>query len=310
MAAGTAALLAGVLVPALGGRAVRVHDGRTQGVATALFGTWVWPFELLSLLLLVALVAAFAVSRMPVPDEQVEARMIHLGLPLALVAVLPAPASTACIARRNAVLVLIGVELILNAANLLFVTVGAVSRPTRCAAGHVLALFVITIAAAEIGVALAIVLALFRSRGQRSTSPSRAHDRPRSQLSARLVVLLPALTAVLVAGRPPPAAAVHRGLATVGAFLHPARGRRPAGRGPVGGAPADAVTDRCRPLPLGGLGRAAAPASPTRCRRSSRVAVAAWSGSRSRSFTRSVPPHDDPRAGRVRRHRLAVHSRR
>jgi NADH-quinone oxidoreductase subunit J len=72
VAAGTAALLAGVLVPALGGRAVQVRVSRTEGVATALFGTWVWPFELLSLLLLVALVAAFAVSRMPVPDEQVE----------------------------------------------------------------------------------------------------------------------------------------------------------------------------------------------------------------------------------------------
>jgi NADH-quinone oxidoreductase subunit J len=72
VAAGTTALLAGVLVPALGGRAVQVRDGRTQGIATALFGSWVWPFELLSLLLLVALVAAFAVSRMPVPDEQGE----------------------------------------------------------------------------------------------------------------------------------------------------------------------------------------------------------------------------------------------
>lgn len=70
VAAGTTALLGGVLVPALGGQAVRVHEGRTEGVATALFGSWVWPFELLSLLLLVALVAAFAVSRMPVPDER------------------------------------------------------------------------------------------------------------------------------------------------------------------------------------------------------------------------------------------------
>ena len=154
-----------MLVPALGGRAVQVRDGRTQGIATALFGSWVWPFELLSLLLLVALVAAFAVSRMPVPDEQGGGRMIHLGLPLALVAVLAGAGVYGVIARRNAVLVLIGVELLLNAANLLFVTVGAVS-PDPLRAGHVLALFVITIAAAEIGVALAIVLALFRSRGR------------------------------------------------------------------------------------------------------------------------------------------------
>jgi NADH:ubiquinone oxidoreductase subunit 6 (subunit J) len=34
-------------------------------VAGQLFGTWVWPFELLSVLLLVALVAALAVSRIP-----------------------------------------------------------------------------------------------------------------------------------------------------------------------------------------------------------------------------------------------------
>ena len=83
--AGTTALLAGVLVPALGGQAVQVHDGRTPGHRRRqLFGVWVWPFELLSLLLLVALVAAFAVSRMPAgPTEpRRDGRMIHLGLPL------------------------------------------------------------------------------------------------------------------------------------------------------------------------------------------------------------------------------------
>jgi NADH:ubiquinone oxidoreductase subunit 6 (subunit J) len=37
----------------------------SQQVAGQLFGTWVWPFELLSLLLLVAVVAALAVSRIP-----------------------------------------------------------------------------------------------------------------------------------------------------------------------------------------------------------------------------------------------------
>ena len=90
--------------------------------------------------------------------------MIHLGLPFALVAILAGAGVYGVIARRNAVLVLIGVELILNAANLLFVTVGAITDdPLRT--GHVLALFVITIAAAEIGVALAVVLALYRSRG-------------------------------------------------------------------------------------------------------------------------------------------------
>ena len=90
--------------------------------------------------------------------------MIHLELPAVLVAVLAGLGVYGVLARRNAVLVLIGVELILNAANLLLVTAG--SRPgAPLSAGPVLTLFVITIAAAEICVALAVVLVLFRTTG-------------------------------------------------------------------------------------------------------------------------------------------------
>ena len=90
--------------------------------------------------------------------------MIHLQLPAALAALLAGIGVYGVLARRNAVLVLIGVELILNAANLLLVTAG--SRPgAPFSAGPVLTLFVITIAAAEICVALAVVLVLFRTSG-------------------------------------------------------------------------------------------------------------------------------------------------
>lgn len=90
--------------------------------------------------------------------------MIHLELPAALAALLAGIGVYGVLARRNAVLVLIGVELILNAANLLLVTAG--SRPgAPFSAGPVLTLFVITIAAAEIVVALAVVLVLFRTTG-------------------------------------------------------------------------------------------------------------------------------------------------
>ena len=90
--------------------------------------------------------------------------MIHLSLPAALAAVLAGIGVYGVLARRNAVLVLIGVELILNAANLLLVTAG--SRPgAPLSAGPVLTLFVITIAAAEITVALAIILVMFRRTG-------------------------------------------------------------------------------------------------------------------------------------------------
>jgi NADH-quinone oxidoreductase subunit K len=90
--------------------------------------------------------------------------VIHLELPVLLVAVLAGAGVFGILARRNAVLVLIGVELVLNAANLLLVTAGSRSG-SPLAAGAVLTLFVITIAAAEVVVALAIVLVLFRTTG-------------------------------------------------------------------------------------------------------------------------------------------------
>ena len=90
--------------------------------------------------------------------------MMHLAGPYLLAAVLAGLGTYGVLARRNAVLVLIGVELVLNAANLLLVSVGA-NGGDRWAAGNVLTLFVITIAAAEVVVALAVVLAVFRLRG-------------------------------------------------------------------------------------------------------------------------------------------------
>jgi NADH-quinone oxidoreductase subunit K len=89
---------------------------------------------------------------------------MHLAPPLLLAALLVGTGLYGVLARRNAVLVLIGVELVLNAANLLLVTFDA-AYADRLHGGQVLALFVITVAAAEIGVALAVVLLLFRSRG-------------------------------------------------------------------------------------------------------------------------------------------------
>ena len=90
--------------------------------------------------------------------------MIHLAGPYLLAAVLAGLGTFGVLARRNAVLVLIGVELILNAATVLLVTVST-AQGDQWAAGTVLTLFVITIAAAEVCVALAVVLAVFRARG-------------------------------------------------------------------------------------------------------------------------------------------------
>jgi NADH:ubiquinone oxidoreductase subunit 6 (subunit J) len=59
----TTALLAAMLIPLVGEQPVTPGNGSTNAVATAIFGTWVWPFELLSLLLLVALIGAFAIAK-------------------------------------------------------------------------------------------------------------------------------------------------------------------------------------------------------------------------------------------------------
>jgi NADH:ubiquinone oxidoreductase subunit K len=65
------------------------------------------------------------------------------------------------LAKRNAVLVLMSIELILNAVNINLVAFGAHNGTI---AGSVFALFVIAVAAAEVGVGLAIVLAIYRNR--------------------------------------------------------------------------------------------------------------------------------------------------
>ena len=64
------------------------------------------------------------------------------------------------LARRNGVLVLMSIELILNAVNINLVAFGAFHNQV---AGQVFALFTVAVAAAEVGVGLAIVLLIYRN---------------------------------------------------------------------------------------------------------------------------------------------------
>ena len=66
------------------------------------------------------------------------------------------------LARRSAVLILMAIELMLNAVNVYLVAFGAF-RHCGDTTGQVIAIFVITIAAAEVALALGIILRLFRS---------------------------------------------------------------------------------------------------------------------------------------------------
>ena len=71
------------------------------------------------------------------------------------------------LARRSAVIILMSVELMLNAVNVNLVAFGAFRAFPDAAAvtGQVIVIFVVTIAAAEVGLALAIIMRLFRLRG-------------------------------------------------------------------------------------------------------------------------------------------------
>ena len=68
------------------------------------------------------------------------------------------------ITRKNAIAILMGIELILNAANINFVAFNRFSGLNQLD-GHVFAIFVIVLAAAEAAVALAIVINLFKNIG-------------------------------------------------------------------------------------------------------------------------------------------------
>jgi NADH:ubiquinone oxidoreductase subunit K len=63
--------------------------------------------------------------------------------------------------RKNGVLVLMSIELILNAVNINLIAFGAFNNTIT---GQVFALFVIAVAAAEVGIGLAIVLLIYRNR--------------------------------------------------------------------------------------------------------------------------------------------------
>ncbi len=80
---------------------------------------------------------------------------------LVLSAILFAIGAAGVFFRRNLITILLSVEIMLNAVNLTFVAFG---RALGSADGQIIVLFVMTVAAAEAAVGLAIIIALFRHR--------------------------------------------------------------------------------------------------------------------------------------------------
>lgn len=87
--------------------------------------------------------------------------MIPLGWTLALSAILFCIGVAGVLVRRNALVIFMSIEIMLNAANLAFV---AFARNMHSLDGQIFVFFVMTVAAAEVAVGLAIIVNVFRLR--------------------------------------------------------------------------------------------------------------------------------------------------
>lgn len=97
--------------------------------------------------------------------------MVPVAYYLALAAALFVIGLIGVLLKRNALIVMMCLELMMNAANLTFL---AFSRQHGNLGGHAVAFFVIAIAACEAAVGLAIVIAVFRTRGNLELEQARA----------------------------------------------------------------------------------------------------------------------------------------
>ena len=125
----------------------------------ALYANYMLPFEIASLLLLVAIVGAVVMAKkgFDVSGSTSQPIILHY---LVVAAALFIIGTIGVLTRRNVVIILMSIELILNAVNLNLV---AFSRLYGLH-GQVFAIFVITDAAAEAAVGLGIIIAFFRNK--------------------------------------------------------------------------------------------------------------------------------------------------
>jgi NADH:ubiquinone oxidoreductase subunit K len=92
--------------------------------------------------------------------------MISVGLEhyLGLSAILFGIGLWIALAKRNAIVILMGIEIMVSSVVLMLLAFSRYVESERPIAGHVFAIFIITVAAAETAVALAMAVALYRNR--------------------------------------------------------------------------------------------------------------------------------------------------
>ena len=118
---------------------------------------FVLPMEVIGLLLTAALIGAVIIAM----KEEGKSEPLSAGY-LILSAFLFAIGLAGALTRRNAIMVLIGIELMLNAANLNFIAFWRFSEHPEALTGILFVIFSIAVAAAEAAVGLALIIAIYR----------------------------------------------------------------------------------------------------------------------------------------------------
>ncbi len=152
------------------------EGGNAQALAKVLFSKYFFPFEVTSILLIIAAIAAMVLAQRKshaVTQAEMEAHNaalepaapgpVGMSTPisyfLVLSSILFAIGSVGVLVRKNALIIFMSVELQLNAVNL---TLVAFSRMHNSLNGQVLAFFSMVVAAAEVVVGLAIIVSVYR----------------------------------------------------------------------------------------------------------------------------------------------------
>ncbi len=128
-------------------------------IGQRLFQEYAFAFEATSILILVAMVGAVTLAGKHLAERYEQVRMAELNHYLILSGVLFTIGTAGVLLRRNVITVLLSIEVMLNAVNLTFIAFGHFLGSSD---GQIIVFFVITVAAAEAAVGLALVIALFR----------------------------------------------------------------------------------------------------------------------------------------------------
>ena len=155
-----------------GGDVRRFHAAAPPEIGRALFTQYLLPFEVTSVLILIAIFGAIVLARKEIDDASCP--RVPLSWYLLLSAILFALGVAGFLFRKNIITVFMSIELMLNAVNLSFV---AFSYQFKQVDGHIFSFFVMVVAAAEAAVGLGIILTVFKNRADAADRRSRSHEK-------------------------------------------------------------------------------------------------------------------------------------